>query len=102
VTALPQTEVRWMRVSPLRRRSIQVSLKGTRALVKAYTDLHVTAHNSMSCFGNGLDPIIAAVSQVGRRLSPSEPDKTRPKAATLAWWDTMRLFWRGQIAVTAR
>eukprot|EP00884_Botryococcus_braunii_P017348 jgi/Botrbrau1/4297/Bobra.0390s0036.1 len=101
-SAPPQTEERWIRVTPSRRAQISVALKGTRPLVKAFTDLHVIANDSSSCFGNGLDPVIAVVSLAGRRLSPSEPDTTRPKLATLQWWDTMRQFWRGQIDVVAR
>ena len=41
------------------------------------------------------------VSHAGKRLSPTDPDRSRPKPAVLPWWDMMRFTWRGSIAVTA-
>ncbi len=37
----------------------------------------------------------------GKRLSPSDPDKSRPKPRKLQWWDDMRYLWRGKVRVTA-
>jgi len=44
----------------------------------------------------------AQLSQAGKRLSPSDPDKTRLPSASLPFWDLMRFVWRGQIGLTAR
>lgn len=41
------------------------------------------------------------VSQAGKRLSPTDPDKTRPKPAVLPWFDMMRFMWRGGIGIHA-
>lgn len=41
------------------------------------------------------------VSHAGKRLTPTDPDKSRPKPPTLPWWDMMRFSWRGSIAITA-
>ena len=42
------------------------------------------------------------LAQAGKRLSPSDPDKSRTPSATLPVWDMMRMLWRGQIGLTAR
>ena len=42
------------------------------------------------------------LSQAGKRLSPSDPDKTRLPSASLPFWDLMRFVWRGQLGLTAR
>ena len=42
------------------------------------------------------------LAQAGKRLSPSDPDKSRKPSATLPVWDMMRMLWRGQIGLTAR
>ena len=42
------------------------------------------------------------LTQAGKRLSPSDPDKSRMPSATLPVWDMMRMLWRGQIGLTAR
>ena len=44
---------------------------------------------------------VVQVSHAGKRLSPTDPDRSRPKPAVLPWWDMMRFTWRGGIAVTA-
>lgn len=41
------------------------------------------------------------VSQAGKRLSPTDPDRSRPKPPVLPWWDMMRFVWRGSIQITA-
>ena len=42
------------------------------------------------------------LAQAGKRLSPSDPDKSKAPSATLPVWDMMRMLWRGQIGLTAR
>ena len=42
------------------------------------------------------------LTQAGKRLSPSDPDKSKAPSATLPVWDMMRMLWRGQIGLTAR
>lgn len=36
----------------------------------------------------------------GKRLSPTDPDKSRPKPRKLLWWDEMRYQWRGKVHAT--
>jgi hypothetical protein len=33
----------------------------------------------------------------GKRLSPKDPDTSRPKVSKLLWWDEMRYAWRGRV-----
>ncbi|KAL0047867.1 hypothetical protein WJX82_001975 [Trebouxia sp. C0006] len=101
VTAPPHLYTRRMAVGRHRHTQIGVTVKGSRALVKVYTDVHLTVQQAVACYGMGLEPVIAMVSQAGKRLSPTEPDKSRPKPAVLPWWDMMRFVWRGSIAITA-
>jgi len=42
------------------------------------------------------------VAQAGKRLSPTDPDRTRSRGPSLAWWDMLRLVWRGRLALAAR
>ena len=35
-------------------------------------------------------------------MSPSDPDKSRPKPPTLPWFDMLRYMWRGNLSLTAR
>ena len=41
---------------------IPVTVKGSRALVKVYTDVHLEVQEANACYGPGLEPIIAMVS----------------------------------------
>ena len=41
------------------------------------------------------------LAQAGKRCSPSDPDKSRPKAPSLPWWDDLRFLWRGSIELSA-
>lgn len=81
---------------------MQVAIKGSRAMVKVYTDLQVSVQDVQSWYSVGLEPVVALLSQAGKRLSPSDPDKTRLPSASLPFWDMMRFVWRGQIGLTAR
>lgn len=45
---------------------------------------------------------VEQVGQAGKRLSPSDPDKSRPKPPTLPWFDMLRFVWRGNVDLTAR
>ena len=42
------------------------------------------------------------LAQAGKRMSPSDPDKSRAPSASLPFWDMLRFVWRGQIGLTAR
>jgi hypothetical protein len=44
----------------------------------------------------------AQVAQAGKRLSPSDPGAPGAGGPSLAWWDMMRLVWRGRVALSAR
>ncbi len=41
------------------------------------------------------------LAQAGKRCSPSDPDKSRPKVPSLPWWDDLRFLWRGSIHLSA-
>lgn len=49
-----------------------------------------------------LNALCSQVAQAGKRLSPSDPDKFRPKPATLPWFDMLRFVWRGQVYLQAQ
>ncbi|KAK9806263.1 hypothetical protein WJX72_007766 [[Myrmecia] bisecta] len=102
VTAPPQLYSRPIRVGRQRDVDIRVTVKGSRALVKVYTDLQVVAEQVSACYGIGMEATIAMLAQAGKRCSPTDPDTTRPKVPTLPWWDLMRFVWRGKLDLRAR
>ena len=61
VTAPPQLNTRRMPVGRHRHTEIAVTVKGSRALVKVYTDVHLTVQQANACYGMGLEPTIAMV-----------------------------------------
>ena len=61
VTAPPQLYARRMAVGRHRRAEIGVTVKGSRALVKVYTDVQLTVQQAAACYGMGLEPVIAMV-----------------------------------------
>jgi len=63
VTAPPHLYSRRMAVGRHRHTQIGVTVKGSRALVKVYTDVHLTVQQAAACYGMGLEPLIAMVSQ---------------------------------------
>lgn len=50
-------------------------------------------YNRADCLLNGwqgLEPALALVSLSGKRLSPSDPDKTVARPPPIPWWDDLR------------
>lgn len=62
VTAPPQLYTRRMAVGRHRHTPIAVTVKGSRALVKVYTDVHLRVEQASACYGMGLEPVIAMVT----------------------------------------
>ena len=62
VTAPPQLYTRCMAVGRHRHTPIAVTVKGSRALVKVYTDVHLRVEQASACYGMGLEPVIAMVA----------------------------------------
>ena len=56
VTAPPQLYSRRMPVGRHRHPQIPVTVKGSRALVKVYTDVHLEVQEANACYGPGLEP----------------------------------------------
>lgn len=61
VTAPPQLYSRRMAVGRHRHTPIGVTVKGSRALVKVYTDVCLRVGEAKACYGMGLEPVIAMV-----------------------------------------
>lgn len=62
ITAPPEQQTRPMPVGASRKIMIPIAPKGSRALIKVYTDLRATVDDPRVCYGIGLEPIIALVS----------------------------------------
>lgn len=62
VTAPPQLYTRRMAVGRHRHTPIAVTVKGSRALVKVYTDVNLRVEQANACYGMGLEPVIAMVT----------------------------------------
>ena len=41
------------------------------------------------------------VAQAGKRLTPGDPDKSRPKTSSLQPWNLLRFLWRGRLRLRA-
>ena len=52
-----------------RQTEIGVTVKGSRALVKVYTDVQLVVDQAQACYGNGLEPTIAMVRYTAFILS---------------------------------
>lgn len=61
VTAPPLLYSRRLPVGRHRQTEIGVTVKGSRALVKVYTDVQLEVDQAQACYGNGLEPTIAMV-----------------------------------------
>ncbi|KAK2079384.1 hypothetical protein QBZ16_003075 [Prototheca wickerhamii] len=56
------------------RTALPVSIKGTKATYKFYTDLALTATSLQVLHGPGLEPALALMGLAGKRLAPRDPD----------------------------
>ena len=61
VTAPPQLYDRRMAVGRHRHPKVAVTVKGSRALVKVYTEVNLRVQQANACYGVGLEPVIAMV-----------------------------------------
>lgn len=80
---------------------VRVNARGCRAPFKVYTDLAVDARALAVCFTPGMEPFLAQVGLAGKRLAPSDPDKTAARPPPVPWFDDLRYFWRGRATVRA-
>lgn len=71
VTATPLLYTRRMQVGCHRRTEIGVTVKGSRALVKVYTDVQLNVDQAQACYSSGLEPTIAMVCLL--HLQPDVP-----------------------------
>ena len=62
ITAIPETYRRPWPVGQHHKVTMEVTVKGARALIKVYTDLRVTADLVEATYGPGLEPILMQAS----------------------------------------
>ena len=62
ITAPPEQYLRRLPVGQHRSVEIAATVKGSRALIKVYTSLKVSAENANTCYGPGIEPTITMVS----------------------------------------
>lgn len=41
-------------------------------------------------YGQGMEPTLMLLGMAGKRLAPSDPDKSIPRPPTIPWWDDLR------------
>lgn len=63
VTAAPEQQLRKLPVGNGRLVEVPVTVKGSRALMKVYTDIRALVDDPRVCYSMGLEPTIALVSQ---------------------------------------
>jgi len=83
---------------------VQACQTGQRAAEQlSLSGCHHLAENSCDSPADGRRAgARAQVAQAGKRLSPSDPGAPGAGGPALAWWDMMRLVWRGRLALSAR
>lgn len=67
-----------------------------RAPVKVYTDALLQGSGLQILHGPGMEPALAMMALAGKRLAPSDPDKSLPRPPPIPWWDDLRYMWRGR------
>lgn len=100
-TALPTTTSRTLAVGAHRAIDIQTNVRGCKAPFKLYTDLSIEARRLSVVFSPGYEPALAMMGMAGKRLAPSDPDKTAPRPPPVPWWDDIRYLWRGRARLYA-
>jgi hypothetical protein len=98
-TANAATATRRLGVGMHRTVPVAVNVRGCRAPFKLYTDVQIDADDLRVCFSPGFDPFFALAGMAGKRLSPSDPDKTAARPPPVPWWDDIRYLWRGRAAI---
>ena len=61
ITAPPEQYLRRLPVGQHRSVEIAATVKGSRALIKVYTSLKVSAEDANACYGPGMEPTITMV-----------------------------------------
>ncbi|GAB4818387.1 hypothetical protein N2152v2_005433 [Parachlorella kessleri] len=100
-TAPPQQRERQLPVGAHRHVTIPVTLKGCRAPFKVYTDLTADLDGVTVSYSQGMEPTLMLVGMAGKRLAPTDPDKSQPRPLPIPWWDDLRYMWRGVVGVHA-
>ncbi len=100
-TAPPTTSSRTLAVGAHRAVDIQTNVRGCKAPFKLYTDLSIEAKCLSVVFSPGYEPALAMLGMAGKRLAPSDPDKTAPRPPPVPWWDDFRYLWRGKARLYA-
>lgn len=100
-TAPPAKAQRSIPVGTHRVVPIEINQRGCRAPFKLYTDLAVDARALVVCFTPGYEPFFGIMGLAGKRLVPSDPDKTAPRPPPVPWWDDLRYLWRGTAGIKA-
>lgn len=98
-TAPPVMTTRTLAVGSQRAVPIQVNMRGCRPPFKLYTDCIVEGRRAAVCFSPGYEPFLAMMGMAGKRLAPSDPDKTAPRPPPVPWWDDVRYLWRGHVGL---
>ncbi len=100
-TAPPTTTSRTLAVGAHRAVDIQTNVRGCKAPFKLYTDVSIEARRFSVVFTPGYEPALAMMGMAGKRLAPSDPDKTAPRPPPVPWWDDLRYLWRGKARLHA-
>ena len=95
-TAPPTTASRTIAVGAHRRVSLQTNVRGCKAPWKLYTDVVIDTQRFSVVHGPGYEPTMALVGMAGKRLAPSDPDRSAPRPPPVPWWDDLRYLWRGK------
>ncbi|KFM25649.1 Aprataxin [Auxenochlorella protothecoides] len=95
-TAKPETRPRPWQCGAHAATILDVSVKGTKAPVKVYTDALLQGSGLQILHGPGMEPALAMMALAGKRLAPSDPDKSLPRPPPIPWWDDLRYMWRGR------
>lgn len=61
-----------------------------RATFKVYTDLSADLGRVSVCYSQGHEPTLALLGLAGKRLAPTDPDKTVARPPPIPWWDDLR------------
>ena len=100
-TAPPATTTRTLAVGAHRAVAITVNVRGCKAPFKLFTDCVIDAKRMSVVFGPGYEPALGLMGLAGKKLAPSDPDRSAPRPPPIPWWDDMRYMWRGKATLRA-
>lgn len=100
-TAPAATTTRTLAVGAHRAVAIQVNVRGCKAPFKLYTDCAIDSKRMSVVFGPGYEPALGLMGLAGKKLAPSDPDRSAPRPPPIPWWDDLRYMWRGKATIRA-